>query len=73
LDNEQQDIAQGFESIFVEEDDAVYDFAYTALSSIGCMDYDMADGANVIELIEKKIKVDLLIIDLIMPKKNGKE
>jgi PAS domain S-box-containing protein len=65
----------GKESILVVEDDeGVRCFVSTALKDLGYTIYEAANGKKALELIKsKKLVIDLIITDLIMPEMNGKE
>ncbi len=66
---------QGKETILLVEDDAaVREFTNTALQNFGYRVFEAGNGNQALKLIaDTKIKIDLLITDLIMPEMNGKE
>jgi CheY-like chemotaxis protein len=66
---------QGKETILLVEDDAaVREFTSTALQNFGYHVFEASNGNQALKLIaDNKIKIDLLITDLIMPEMNGKE
>jgi PAS domain S-box-containing protein len=68
-------IKMGTETVLVAEDDAqVRELISEVLSGSGYTVIEAADGENAIKVFyENRDKVQLLIIDVIMPKKNGKE
>jgi signal transduction histidine kinase/ActR/RegA family two-component response regulator len=60
--------------MIVEDDDAVRDFAFSALSDLGYKVMAVESGHKALELLkDQKHRIDLLITDLIMPGMNGKE
>ena len=66
---------QGKETILLVEDDAdVREFTNTALQNFGYRVFEASNGIQALKLIaDTKLKIDLLITDLIMPEMNGKE
>jgi len=69
-------VIQGSETILlVEDDDEVRGFASTALQNLGYKIYEADDGKSALEFIKtnSKLKLDLLVTDMVMPKMNGKE
>jgi len=77
IDDTSQDseVFTGNEKIlFVEDDEAVREFAVAALQDIGYTIFHAEDAVKAIDLVKKdKINFDLLITDLVMPEINGKE
>lgn len=67
--------ARGKERILiVEDEEAVRDLITTTLSELGYQIYTAEDGAEALHLVrQKKMKLDLLITDIIMPEINGTE
>lgn len=65
----------GNETILLAEDnDEVRNMMKTALTEYGYRVIEAVDGEEaVVRFLENKGEIDLLIIDVIMPKKNGKE
>jgi PAS domain S-box-containing protein len=65
----------GIETILVAEDDAmVRKFMREVLEGAGYTVIEAKDGEDAIDVfIENKDRIQLLILDVIMPKKNGKE
>ncbi len=65
----------GTETILIAEDeDAVRNLYKMALEAYGYEIIDVADGQEaIIRFIENKDRIKLLILDVVMPKKNGKE
>lgn len=65
----------GIETILIAEDDAlVRKFMREILVGAGYTVIEAKDGENAIEVfIENKDRIQLLILDVIMPRKNGKE
>jgi signal transduction histidine kinase len=65
----------GTETILVSEDDAlVRKFMRKVLEGAGYTVIEAKDGEDAIEVfIENKDRIKLLVLDVIMPKKNGKE
>jgi len=65
----------GIETILVAEDDAlVRKFMREVLEGAGYTVIEVKDGEDAIDVfIENKDRIQLLILDVIMPKKNGKE
>jgi len=65
----------GNETILVVEDEEVLrQLIKTALSKLGYNPITASDGPEAIEIYKKeKTKIDLIILDLIMPKMSGKE
>jgi len=65
----------GAETILVAEDDSpVRRFVRTILEEYGYTVIEAVDGEDAVsKFIENKDKIQLLILDVIMPKKNGKE
>ena len=60
--------------LLVEDDNGVRKFAYDALRNFGYKVFAASNGVNAIKKIkDEKIKVDLLMTDLVMPEMNGKE
>jgi signal transduction histidine kinase/ActR/RegA family two-component response regulator len=68
-------LARGTETILVIEDDArVRQFSRTALESFGYRVIEAVDGEDALRRFEEhKDDVELLLLDVIMPKKNGRE
>jgi len=67
-------IRQGRETILVAEDnEEVRRLIKTILTTYGYAIIEATDGDDAIDKFNKHRNTDLLIIDLIMPKKNGKE
>jgi len=69
------DIKGGNETILVVEDEEVLrQLVKTALSKLGYNTITAADGMEAIEIYKKgKIRIDLIMLDLIMPKLSGRE
>jgi DNA-binding response OmpR family regulator len=65
----------GNETILVAEDDAdVRKLIQHILSLYGYTVYEAEDGAQAVQVFKERAqKVDLLLFDVIMPRKNGKE
>jgi len=65
----------GTETVLLAEDDAdVRRLTKTTLEEFGYKVIEAVDGEDAIEkFVEKKERIQLLILDVIMPKKNGKE
>lgn len=65
----------GTETVLVGEDDAaVRKLSKTLLETFGYKVIEAADGEDAVEkFMENKGKIQLVILDVIMPKKNGKE
>jgi PAS domain S-box-containing protein len=60
--------------LVVEDDDGVRTFVVTALKDLGYTVYEASNGKKALDLLkDKKLKIDLMITDLIMPEMNGKE
>jgi two-component system, cell cycle sensor histidine kinase and response regulator CckA len=72
---EQPRPAGGSERILVAEDDAeVRELLRQALTEAGYAVLEACDGESAVELYqEHRDAIDLLILDVVMPKKNGKE
>ncbi len=69
-----QKFRKGHETILVAEDsDSVRQLIKTILSSNGYIIIEAVDGEDAIAKFKKIKNIDLLIIDTIMPKKNGRE
>ena len=70
-----KDTFTGYETILVVEDDmGVRNFTSEALKKFGYTVYEAPNGKKALELIkEKKIQMNLLLTDLVMPEMNGKE
>jgi len=68
-------IQGGTETLLLAEDDEVVrKLTKTLLSEAGYQVLDAVDGEQAVELfLQNRDSVDLLILDVIMPKKNGKE
>ena len=69
---------KGFETILlVEDDEEVRGFASTALKNLGYSIYEAENGKRALEFInnnnKSKLKIDLLVTDMVMPEMNGKE
>jgi two-component system cell cycle sensor histidine kinase/response regulator CckA len=64
----------GTETILIAEDsDAVRDLISKILIEYGYRTIEAIDGTEAVEQFKKAEKIDLLILDSIMPKKNGRE
>jgi CheY-like chemotaxis protein len=65
----------GDETVLIAEDDVqVRELTKEVLSGFGYKVIEAKDGADAVKIfIENKDKIQLLILDVIMPKKNGKE
>jgi two-component system cell cycle sensor histidine kinase/response regulator CckA len=64
----------GNETILIAEDhESVRQLLKTILASYGYTIVEAVDGEDAIEKVNKIQKIDLIVIDTIMPKKNGKE
>lgn len=65
----------GTETVLVGEDDAtVRKLSKTLLETFGYKVIEAVDGEDAVEkFMENKEKIQLVVLDLIMPKKNGKE
>jgi PAS domain S-box-containing protein len=60
--------------LLVEDDEEVRNMAFTALKDFGYLVYTANNGIDALNLIKnKKIKIDLLFTDMVMPDMNGKE
>ncbi len=60
--------------LLVEDDDNVRSFALNALKEFGYNVYEAQNGKSALAfMLEKGLKIDLLITDMIMPEMNGKE
>ncbi len=70
-----EEILYGTETILVVEDEEeVCRFASESLTSLRYKVYKAANGRLALELFKKeKLKIDLIVTDLIMPELNGKE
>jgi PAS domain S-box-containing protein len=69
-----QNFRGGNETILIAEDsENVRQLLQTILASYGYTIIEAVDGEDAIEKIKKINKIDLIIIDTIMPKKNGRE
>ncbi|MDD5007102.1 MAG: response regulator [Syntrophorhabdaceae bacterium] len=68
-------IKRGTETILIAEDDPlVRDIIKEILTESGYSVIESVDGEDAVErFIEKKHAIDLMIVDVVMPKKNGKE
>ncbi len=68
-------VPRGSETILLaEDDDAVRELSRTALQEAGYTVIAAANGEEAIEAFrENRDRVDLLLLDVIMPRKNGKE
>ncbi|OPY69246.1 MAG: Blue-light-activated protein [Syntrophorhabdus sp. PtaU1.Bin050] len=68
-------IQRGAETILIAEDDpSVRDIIKEILVESGYSVIEAVDGEDAVErFIEKKHDIDLMIVDVVMPKKNGKE
>lgn len=68
-------IQRGAETILIAEDDrSVRDIIKEILVESGYSVIEAVDGKDAVErFIEKKHDIDLMIVDVVMPKKNGKE
>ncbi|MBN2710116.1 MAG: PAS domain S-box protein [Calditrichaceae bacterium] len=66
---------KGNEKLLVVEDEpAIRDFICAALKTLGYSVIEAADAEKALELIDKNgMDIDLLITDVVMPGKNGKE
>ena len=71
----QQQPAGGTETILLAEDDAgVRALMKSVLSGSGYRVIEATDGADAVEkFLANRERVDLLVLDVVMPKKNGKE
>ena len=69
------DLIGGHERILLVEDDPqVRNIAYNSLKSLGYDVYKASNGVDALNMYNKnKIKIDLLISDIVMPKLGGKE
>lgn len=65
----------GTETVLVAEDDkALRKLIKTVLDEFGYKVIDAVDGEDAVEkFMENKDRIDLLVFDVVMPKKNGKE
>ena len=74
-EHEQEVSPRGTEVIlFVEDEEAVSDFAVICLSALGYKVLAAPDGAAALELVRNKpVAIDLLVTDVIMPKMGGKQ
>ncbi|MCK5033067.1 MAG: response regulator, partial [Calditrichia bacterium] len=70
-----KDSYNGDETILlVEDDEGVRNFAGLTLKNFGYKVYEGSTGRKALKLVKyKKLKIDLLITDIIMPEMNGKE
>jgi CheY-like chemotaxis protein len=70
-----EDIHTGNETILlVEDENAVREFAVSALKSLGYQIFEAENASRALELVEiDKIEFDILVTDVIMPGMNGKE
>lgn len=60
--------------LLVEDEKAVRNFAYHTLVELGYTVFDAANGKKALKLLKRKrIHVDLLLTDMIMPEMNGRE
>jgi PAS domain S-box-containing protein len=68
-------IARGTETVLLAEDDkTVRDLTRYVLEGSGYQVIEAADGEEAVQrFFDDRKRIDLLIIDIIMPKKNGKE
>jgi len=68
-------LLNGSENILlVEDDEGVRSFTSVALRELGYTVHEAANGIKALELVKsKKLNLDLLITDIIMPRMNGKE
>jgi two-component system cell cycle sensor histidine kinase/response regulator CckA len=75
IEKDKSDGYTGKETILLVEDDAaVREFTNTALQNFGYRVFEASNGNQALKLIaDDKLKIDLLITDLIMPEMNGKE
>lgn len=69
------DVKTGTETILlVEDDEDVRGFALDTLEDLGYRVYEAANGKKAMDMMKGgKLKVDLLLTDLIMPEMNGKD
>jgi len=66
--------ARGSETILVAEDnEEVRHFILDALRQYGYRTIEAADGEDAIEKIMRENRLDLIVVDSVMPKKNGRE
>ncbi len=77
-DNKQEEgrfITKGDETILIVEDDGEYrKVATTFLQRLGYKVYSAADGLEGLEIFKEKAKgIDLVILDVIMPRMSGRE
>ncbi len=72
---ETEHVTGGSETIlFVEDDERVKDIYAGSLRSFGYNVYEASNGVIALELVrDKKLEIDLLVTDLIMPGMNGKK
>jgi len=62
---------QGYVFLIAEDDDINYTFLEECLELSGVKILWAKNGIEVIEMLQKEIKVDLILMDLKMPKKDG--
>lgn len=70
-----QDMARGTETILLAEDDeAVRSMTVEILSSLGYLVLEAADGKEALQTCKRYHgRIDLLLVDVVMPKMNGSE
>lgn len=66
-------VRQGATILLAEDDDSVRNLAAEILSSVGYHMLTAADGVEAVERFRAADGVDLLIIDVLMPRQNGRE
>jgi PAS domain S-box-containing protein len=60
--------------LLVEDDDGVRNFSSVTLNKLGYKVYESSNGRDAIKLVkDKKLKINLVITDIIMPGMDGKE
>lgn len=77
-ENEEDDtaapITEGKETILIAEDDgAVRDLVREVLQTYGYRTIEAVDGEDAIRKFKQNRRVHLIVLDMIMPKKNGRE
>ena len=76
--NEEQDtvisITKGNETILIaDDDDEVRQLVREALQAYGYNTIEAIDGEDAIDKFKQNRPIDLIVLDVVMPKKNGRE